>query len=81
MNLNRTMIKKNVIQISALITSLLIVTLYFVKPNIIFNRDGTYKHFGLGNKSKTILPMWYSVIMLSIVVYCAVRFYLIMHRI
>jgi hypothetical protein len=81
MKLNRTIIKKYILQLSVFITSLLILTIYFVKPNIIFNRDGTYKQFGLGNKSKTVFPMWYSVIMVSVAVYCAIRFYLIMHRI
>lgn len=81
MKLNRTIIKKYILQLSVFITSLLILTINYVKPNIIFNRDGTYKQFGLGNKSKTVFPMWYSVIMVSVMVYCAIRFYLIMHRI
>lgn len=78
--MNRKTIKKHILMISILVTSLLTTGVYFLRPDIIFNRDGTLKRFGLGNNSKTVLPMWFAVFIISVMVYSAIRFYLVAHR-
>ena len=78
--MNRRTLKKNILPIAILITTILISFVYFMKPDIVFNRDGTLKRFGLGNNSKTVLPMWFVVFIVSVMVYMALRFYLVAHR-
>jgi hypothetical protein len=40
-----------------------------VKPNFIFDYDGAFREFGVGNSSKTVLPMWLFVIILALLSY------------
>jgi hypothetical protein len=63
------------------IKTLFIIIAYFIiftivvliKPNIMFNSDGSLKQFGLGYKRKTILPLWLFAIYLAIICSVALR--------
>lgn len=79
--MNRLFIKQNLTSISII----LFVSMYFLvhsfKPSIIYNKDGTFRNFGIGYKKKTILPIWLFVIFLSIFSYTAISYYQIYPRI
>lgn len=57
------------------IKTIIIIFVYFViftvvvllKPNLMFNHDGSLKQFGLGYKRKTIVPLWLFAIYLAII--------------
>ena len=62
-----------------LLSSIIIFLVFFtiitiIKPPFIFNRDGSIKDFGLGYSSKTVLPIWLLVIILSILSYLAISY-------
>lgn len=76
-----TYIKNNIIYISFVILTICVYVIYETKPNFIYNRDGTYKKFGLGYNSKTIIPIWYSIIILAIVIYTGLRFAILLPKI
>ena len=59
-------VRKNVISVSILFFFLGFLLLTQVKPNLIYNEDGSFKDFGLGYKNKTIFPMWLVVILLAL---------------
>lgn len=40
-----------------------------IKPPFMFNKDGSFKEFGLGYTNKSILPIWILVIIFSIISY------------
>jgi len=42
--------------------------LYQLKLDSMFNKDGSFKQFGLG-ENKTILPYWLSILLLCPVIY------------
>ena len=44
------------------------VVLYIKKPDIMFNSDGEFKHFGSGEE-QTLYPIWLVVMVSSIVLY------------
>ena len=48
---------------------------HLVKPNIIYNEDGSLREFGVGYRRKTIIPLWLVVFILAICSYYA-AFYL-----
>ena len=54
---------------------LFLFTIY-IKPNIIYNENGTLKHFGIGYKNKTIFPLWLISILYAIISYFIVLLYI-----
>ena len=47
-----------------------------MKPLCFYNKDGSIRHFGVGYKNKTILPIWLLSIVLGILCYLAVLVYI-----
>ena len=47
-----------------------------LKPNFLYNKDGSIREFGVGYKNKTILPLWLFSIILGILTYVIVLYYL-----
>ena len=47
-----------------------------LKPAFIYNADGSLKQFGLGKKSKTVIPIWFISLILAIFSYLFVLYYL-----
>ena len=47
-----------------------------LKPNFLYNKDGSIREFGVGYQNKTILPLWLFSIILGILTYVIVLYYL-----
>ena len=65
----RQYIINNINLVSVVIFLLLFALIIFIKPTIIFDKNGRPREFGIGYKNKTILPLWLMVIILSIISY------------
>jgi hypothetical protein len=50
------------------------------KPNIMFDKNGKPREFGIGYKNKTILPLWLAVIILAILSYLIILCYINLKR-
>ena len=44
------------------------------RPSIIYNKDLSFRRFGIGYKNKTVIPIWLFSIILAILVYVAVTY-------
>jgi len=44
------------------------------KPSIIYNKDLSFRRFGIGYKNKTVVPIWFFAIILAILVYVGVNY-------
>ena len=44
------------------------------RPSIIYNKDLSFRRFGIGYKNKTVVPIWLFSIILAILVYVAVTY-------
>jgi len=44
------------------------------RPTIIYNKDLSFRRFGIGYKNKTVIPIWMMSIVLAILVYVAVTY-------
>lgn len=42
------------------------------RPSLIYNKDLSFRRFGIGYKNKTVIPIWLFAIILAIIVYVAV---------
>lgn len=46
------------------------------RPALIYNKDLSFRRFGIGYKNKTVIPIWLFAIVLAILVYVAVVYLL-----
>ena len=44
------------------------------RPSIIYNKDLSFRRFGIGYKNKTVIPIWLMSIVLAILVYVLVTY-------
>ena len=79
--MNRNYIKRNIIFISILLFLLLYILINYTKPAILYNTDGSLRHFGVGYKNKTILPLWLFAIILAILCYLGISYYIVFPKI
>jgi hypothetical protein len=45
-----------------------------MQPGFLYNNDGTIREFGLGQRRKTVLPVWLLSIILGILSYITVLY-------
>ena len=57
------------IQLSILLYTFTIATIWVIKPSILFNENGDLKEFGINRFNKTVLPFWIVVILVSVISY------------
>jgi hypothetical protein len=44
------------------------------RPSIIYNKDLSFRRFGIGYKNKTVIPIWLMTVVLAILVYVLVTY-------
>ena len=66
--------KENMIYVAIFIFIALFGLINAFRPSIIYNRDLSFRRFGIGYKNKSVLPIWLFSIVLAILVYVAVMY-------
>lgn len=73
--MNYKFIQEN-IQIASISVFLTFYILIVVlKPNFLYNKDGSLREFGVGFKKKTVVPVWLLSIILGIMSYYIMLYY------
>jgi hypothetical protein len=75
MNINIRWIRHNKVAVAIILYIALFVIINATKPAFIYNPDGSLKNFGVGYRSKTIIPVWLLSIFLAIIAYFSVIYY------
>jgi hypothetical protein len=68
-------IRENAPLVAIIIFLFIFGSIQMIKPACFYNKDGSIRHFGVGYKNKTILPIWLLSIVLGILCYLSVLFY------
>ena len=79
--LTRNFIRQNKISFAIILFVILLSVIHITSPNFLYNKDGTFREFGLGYTKKTVLPMWLIVIVTAILCYLLVLYYLMYPKI
>ena len=79
--MNRLFVRRNINTISIVVFILLFVLIQALQPSFIYEKDGSFRSFGLGSKKKTILPIWLITIILAFLSYLFVLYYLAIPKI
>ena len=77
----KTYIRENITLFAIILFVAIFGTIQLMKPACFYNRDGSLRHFGVGYRNKTILPVWLLSIILGILSYLAVMYYIAYPRI
>jgi hypothetical protein len=70
----RSLIKRNLTIVSILVFSFVFCSVQFLKPSLLYDRDGSLREFGIGYEKKTILPVWLFSLILAILSYVFVLY-------
>ncbi len=74
--MNNGFIRKHINSFSIIIFLLFFILLNYIQPGFLYNNDGTIREFGLGQRRKTILPIWLVSIILGILSYVSVLYFI-----
>lgn len=80
MFISREFIKKNINKFSILLYIFLFSLFVWVKPNFLYNKDGSLREFGLGTRYRTIIPLWLLSLLLAITSYFLTLYYIVSPR-
>ena len=67
--MNRIFLNKNITTLSILLFICLFSLIQFIKPDFLYNKDGTLRQFGLRKSRSTITPLWLITTALAILSY------------
>ena len=74
--MNKNYIRENITLVAIILFIIIFGTIQLMKPACFYNKDGSIRHFGVGYRNKTILPIWLLSIVLGILCYLAVLVYI-----
>lgn len=73
--MNRNFVKKNKIYLAIFLFIFLYFLILQFKPSLIFEKDGSLRHFGMGYSKRSVVPAWLFAIILAIFSYFSVLYY------
>jgi hypothetical protein len=77
MNINKKLIQNNRVSIAIFIFLVLFSIVHYLKPGLLYTKEGGFRNFGVGYRNKTVIPIWLVAIILGILSYLAVSYYLL----
>jgi len=72
----RKYIQKNVTSVSIILFLLLFFIIQYIKPAFIYTKSGSFRKFGLGTKNKTVIPIWFTTLIIAILSYVFILYYI-----
>lgn len=70
----QSIIKKNRLSASIILFLFLFVIINYIKPNFLYNKDGSIRQFGLGKNRTSIVPIWLFGIIIAILSYLLIMY-------
>jgi hypothetical protein len=74
----RTILRQYRLNFSILLFIILFASIHWIKPGLIYNKDGSFRKFGVGVRDKTVISIWVVAIVLAILCYIGVNLYVYM---
>ena len=59
----------NAIYISIVAFAVFLLLVHWIKPNMVYAPDGSLRQFGIGYRQKTVVPLWFVVLLSAAVIY------------
>ena len=74
----KTIVRIYKLNISIILFVVLFSLIHFLQPSLVYNKDGSFRQFGVGYRDKTVVSIWVVAIILAILCYMAVSLYTIL---
>ena len=74
--MNHTYIRENLPLLSIILFIIVFTVIQSMKPDFLYNKDGSIREFGIGYRNKTIRPIWLLSSVLGIICYLVVLYYI-----
>lgn len=68
----RTLARQYRLQFSITLFVALFTLIHLTKPGLVYNKDGSFRKFGVGVRDKTVISIWIIAIVLAILCYVVV---------
>ena len=72
MYLTPTYIRNHKVTLALVLFLVIMTAVHLAQPVFAYNKDGSYRTFGIGYRNKTIVPVWAITIIVAILCYLAV---------
>ena len=72
----REFILDNKLSVAVCIFVIFFFMIHNLKPSFVYNKDGSFREFGVGYRHKTVIPIWLVSIVIGIFSYLGVLYYL-----
>lgn len=69
-------VRYNKISIAILMFLVIFSIIHYLKPGLLYTKEGGFREFGVGYRNKTVIPIWLVSIILAILCYFSVNLYL-----
>ena len=69
-------VRYNKISIAILLFLVIFSIIHYLKPGLLYTKEGGFREFGVGYRNKTVIPIWLVSIILAILCYFSVNLYL-----
>jgi hypothetical protein len=69
-------VRYNKISIAILMFLVIFSIIHYLKPGLLYTKEGGFREFGVGYRNKTVIPIWLVSIILAILCYFSVNVYL-----
>ena len=73
--MNHTYIRENLPLLSIILFIIVFAAIQSMKPDFLYNKDGSIREFGIGYRNKTIIPVWFLAIFIATLSYFSVMYY------
>jgi hypothetical protein len=71
-----SVVRNHKVSVASMLFLAVFIALHIFEPSIIFDETtGEYRQFGVGYRHKTILPIWFVVLLVALFSYLAVTYY------
>ena len=64
-----SLLRYNKVSSSIILFLIIFSMIHYSKPGFAYNREGGFRPFGIGYRSKTVVPIWLLAILLAIFCY------------
>lgn len=72
----KQLVRYNKISIAILMFLVIFSIIHYLKPGLLYTKEGGFREFGVGYRNKTVIPIWLVSIILAILCYFSVNVYL-----
>ena len=74
--MNRNFVRRNITSFAIMLFIILYGSIMLLRPDFLYDTDGSLREFGVGFRRKTVIPAWFLSILLAILSYFSVLYYL-----